>query len=105
MKSLKSICVALCAALVLAGCGMSKTGQGALIGGGGGAALGAIIGALAGNAAIGTAIGGAVGLVRPVSQRVGREMAALLRKVIRLHRDGKAREERILHHGAVRVDE
>ena len=61
MKSLKSICVALCAALVLAGCGMSKTGQGALIGGGSGAALGAIIGALAGNAAIGTAIGGAVG--------------------------------------------
>ena len=61
MKSLKSICVAICAALVLAGCGMSKTGQGALIGGGGGAALGAIIGALAGNAAIGTAIGGAVG--------------------------------------------
>ena len=61
MKSLKSICVALCAALVLAGCGMSKTGQGALIGGGGGAAIGAIIGALAGNAAIGTAIGGAVG--------------------------------------------
>ena len=61
MRSLKSICVALCAALVLAGCGMSKTGQGALIGGGGGAALGAIIGALAGNAAIGTAIGGAVG--------------------------------------------
>ena len=37
MKSLKSICVALCAALVLAGCGMSKTGQGALIGAGGGA--------------------------------------------------------------------
>ena len=61
MKSLKSICVALGAAVVLAGCGMSKTGQGALIGGGGGAALGAIIGALAGNAAIGTAIGGAVG--------------------------------------------
>ena len=61
MRSLKSICVALCAALVLTGCGMSKTGQGALIGGGGGAALGAIIGALAGNAAIGTAIGGAVG--------------------------------------------
>ncbi len=61
MKSLKSIAVALCAALVLAGCGMSKTGQGALIGAGGGAALGAVIGALAGNAAIGTAIGGAVG--------------------------------------------
>jgi outer membrane protein OmpA-like peptidoglycan-associated protein len=61
MKSLKSICVALCAALVLAGCGMSKTGQGALIGGGGGAALGAIVGALAGNTAIGAAVGGAVG--------------------------------------------
>jgi len=61
MKSLKSIAVALCAALVLAGCGMSKTGQGALIGAGGGAALGAVIGALAGNTAIGTAIGGAAG--------------------------------------------
>jgi len=61
MKSLKSIVVALCAALVLAGCGMSKTGQGALIGAGGGAALGAIVGAIAGNTAIGTAIGGAVG--------------------------------------------
>ena len=61
MKSLKSMAVALCAALVLAGCGMSKTGQGALIGAGGGAALGAVIGALAGNAAIGAAVGGAVG--------------------------------------------
>lgn len=61
MRSLKSICVALCAALVLAGCGMSKTGQGALIGAGGGAGLGAIIGALAGNTAIGAAIGTAVG--------------------------------------------
>ena len=60
MKSLKSICVALCAALVLAGCGMSKTGQGAHIGAGGGAGLGAIIGALAGNTAIGAAIGTAV---------------------------------------------
>ena len=61
MRSLKSICVALCAALVLAGCGMSKTGQGALIGAGGGAGLGAIVGALAGNTAIGAAIGTAVG--------------------------------------------
>ena len=60
MKSLKAICVALSAALVV-GCGMSKTGQGALIGAGGGAALGAIVGAIAGNAAIGTAIGAAVG--------------------------------------------
>ncbi len=61
MRCLKSICVALCAALVLAGCGMSKTGQGALIGAGGGAGLGAILGALAGNTAIGAAIGTAVG--------------------------------------------
>ena len=61
MKSLKSICVALCAALELAGCGMSKTGQGALIGAGGGAGRGAIVGALAGNTAIGAAIGTAVG--------------------------------------------
>ena len=61
MKSLKSIAVALCAALVLAGCGMNNTGKGALIGAGGGAALGAVVGALAGNVAIGTAIGGAVG--------------------------------------------
>ena len=60
MKSLKAICVALSAALVV-GCGMSKTGQGALIGAGGGAALGAIVGAIAGNTAIGTAIGAAVG--------------------------------------------
>ncbi len=40
---------------------MSKTGQGAIIGTGGGAALGTIIGAIAGNAGIGAAIGGAVG--------------------------------------------
>ena len=61
MKSLKSIAVALCAALVLAGCNMSNTGKGALIGAGGGAGLGAIVGAIAGNTAIGAVIGGAVG--------------------------------------------
>ena len=61
MKSLKSICVALCAALVLAGCNWNNTQKGAAIGGGGGAALGAIVGALAGNTAIGAVIGGAVG--------------------------------------------
>ena len=61
MKSLKSIAVALCAALVLAGCNMSNTGKGALIGAGGGAGLGAIIGAIAGNTAVGAVIGGAVG--------------------------------------------
>ena len=46
------------------GCGMNKTGKGALIGGGGGAGLGAGIGALIGGgkgAGIGAAIGAAVG--------------------------------------------
>ena len=58
MKSLKSIAVALCAALVLAGCNMSNQGKGAIIGAGGGAGLGAIIGAIAGNTAVGAVIGG-----------------------------------------------
>ena len=61
MKSLKTICVALCAALVLAGCNMSNTAKGTAIGAGGGAALGAIVGALAGNTVIGAAVGTAVG--------------------------------------------
>ena len=60
MKCLKSIAIALCAALVVS-CGMSNTGKGALIGAGGGAGLGAIIGAIAGNTAVGAVIGGAVG--------------------------------------------
>ena len=61
MKSLKSICVALCAALVLSGCNWNNTAKGTAIGAGGGAALGAIVGALAGNTAIGAVIGTAVG--------------------------------------------
>ena len=61
MKSLKSMAVALCAALVLAGCNMSNTAKGTAIGAGGGAAVGAVIGALAGNTALGAVIGGAVG--------------------------------------------
>ena len=61
MKSLKSIAVALCAMLVLAGCNMSNTAKGTLIGAGGGAAVGAVIGAIAGNTAVGAVIGGAVG--------------------------------------------
>ena len=60
MKSLKTIAITLCAALVVS-CGMSNTGKGALIGAGGGAALGAIVGALAGNTVIGAAVGTAVG--------------------------------------------
>ena len=61
MKSLKTICVALCTALVLVGCNMSNTAKGTAIGAGGGAALGAIVGALAGNTVIGAAVGTAVG--------------------------------------------
>jgi outer membrane protein OmpA-like peptidoglycan-associated protein len=61
MKSLKTIAVALCAAITLAGCTASNTVKGTAIGAGGGAALGAIIGHIAGNAGIGAAIGGAVG--------------------------------------------
>ena len=60
----KVLSLLLCAALVT-GCGMSKTGSGALIGSGAGAALGAGIGYLLGGngqgAAIGAAIGTAVG--------------------------------------------
>jgi len=60
----KVLSLLLCAALVT-GCGMSKTGSGALIGTGAGAALGAGIGYLIGGngqgAAIGAAIGTAVG--------------------------------------------
>lgn len=58
------IALGLCASLLLSSCGMSKTGKGALIGGGGGAGVGAGIGALIGGgkgAAIGAGVGAAVG--------------------------------------------
>ena len=66
----KVLSILLCAAL-LTGCGMSKTGSGALIGSGAGAALGAGIGYLIGGdgkaaaigAAIGTAVGGGTGAI------------------------------------------
>lgn len=65
MKSLKIIAIVLGMCVCLSGCktwdGMGKTGQGAIIGTGGGAALGSIIGAIAGNTAVGAVIGGAVG--------------------------------------------
>ncbi len=65
MKTTKiSIVTMAAAALMMTGCGMNNTGKGALIGAGGGAALGAGIGALAGGgkgAAIGAAIGAGVG--------------------------------------------
>ena len=58
MRSLKTICVALCAALVLVGCNMNNTAKGTAIGAGGGAALGAIVGA-----AVGTAVGAGAGAI------------------------------------------
>ena len=66
MKSVKTLCCAILAAgMLLTGCNsMTNTGKGALIGGGGGGALGAGIGALIGGgkgAAIGAAVGAAVG--------------------------------------------
>lgn len=68
MKILKITCIALiCGALLAgeAGCSsMTNTGKGALIGGGGGSAVGAGLGALIGGgkgAAIGAAIGAGVG--------------------------------------------
>ena len=47
MKSLKTLAIALCAGIVLAGC--NNTQKGAAIGAGGGALLGAIVGKIAGN--------------------------------------------------------
>ncbi len=68
MKLLKTLCLTLIAGSLLVGqsscSSMTNTGKGALIGGGGGAALGAGIGALIGGgkgAAIGSAIGAGVG--------------------------------------------
>ncbi len=68
MKLFKIACIALLAGGLMVGeCGcssMNQTGKGALIGGGGGAALGAGLGALIGGgkgAAIGSAIGAGVG--------------------------------------------
>lgn len=68
MKFLKIACIALISGSLLFGetscSSMNQTGKGALIGGGGGAALGAGLGALIGGgkgAGIGSAIGAAVG--------------------------------------------
>jgi outer membrane protein OmpA-like peptidoglycan-associated protein len=46
---------------VVAGCGMSNTKKGVLIGAGGGAAIGGVIGNQSGNTALGAIIGAAVG--------------------------------------------
>ena len=58
----KSMCVALCAVLLLTGCqAWSNMAKGGVIGAAGGAALGALVGKLAGNTAVGAAVGTAVG--------------------------------------------
>lgn len=62
----KILCIVLSAAMLfgVTSCNMTNTGKGALIGGGGGAALGAAVGAIFGKgkgAAIGAAVGAAVG--------------------------------------------
>ena len=59
MKKIKFFSIALCFAMVFAGC--NNTQKGAAIGAGGGAALGAIIGKLAGNTAVGTGAGVIIG--------------------------------------------
>lgn len=62
MKSLVTVTLAM--SLLFTGCNMNNTGKGALVGGGGGAALGAGVGALIGGgkgAGIGAGIGAAVG--------------------------------------------
>ena len=59
MKSMKTVAVALCAGIVMAGC--NNLAKGTAIGAVGGAALGAIVGKIAGNTAVGAAVGGAVG--------------------------------------------
>ncbi len=64
MKKTSFMVLTLSGCLLLSSCGMTNTGKGGLIGGGGGAALGALIGGLAGHgkgAAIGAAVGAAVG--------------------------------------------
>lgn len=61
MKNLKIVSLFMALTLLIAGCGMSNTAKGGLIGAGGGAALGALIGRFAGNTVVGAAIGTAVG--------------------------------------------
>lgn len=59
---LKSISVALCALIVLSGCGsLNNTAKGSMLGAAGGAALGLLVGHFAGNKAVGAAVGTAVG--------------------------------------------
>ena len=84
----KYIAFALCALMLIPGCGtMSNTAKDSLIGAGGGAALGAVIGGLIGKdakgaaigAAIGTAVGGSAGaIIGNKMDKKAAELAGLL---------------------------
>lgn len=61
-KLVKTVCAALCGAVMFASCSTwSNTVNGSLIGAGAGAAIGTLVGHFAGNKAIGAAVGTAVG--------------------------------------------
>ncbi|MBQ8022631.1 MAG: OmpA family protein [Bacteroidales bacterium] len=87
MHMKKYIAIALCALMLIPGCGtMSNTAKDSLIGAGGGAALGAVIGGLIGKdakgaaigAAIGTAVGGGTGaIIGKKMDKKAAELAAL----------------------------
>lgn len=59
MKKMKTMVLALCAGIVMAGC--SNLAKGTAIGAAGGAVVGAVVGKLAGNTVVGAAVGTAVG--------------------------------------------
>ena len=59
MKSMKTVVIALCAGMVMAGC--NNLAKGTAIGAVGGAALGAIVGKIAGNTAVGAGTGTLIG--------------------------------------------
>lgn len=75
MKKIKILSVLLSVSIVFAGCGMTNTAKGGMIGGGSGAAVGAGIGAIFGKgkgAAIGAAVGTAIGATTGVL--IGKKM-------------------------------
>lgn len=79
MKQIKIATMGLCM-LAVSSCA-TKTGTGALIGGGAGTVLGGIIGKIAGNTAVGAAMGGVVGagagaLIGKHMDKVAKETAA-----------------------------
>lgn len=72
MKNLKIGALLLSASILLASCGMNNTAKGALIGAGGGTALGALIGKWSGNTALGAGIGAVAGTAAGVI--IGKKM-------------------------------